>query len=513
MTDEPRLEDTAADTPEATATADTPETTATAEQPAKLHQQVEFRDIGPCKKHIKVTVERDDILKRLNDKFSELVVDAQVRGFRPGKAPRQLIERQFRKDVNDQVRAEILLQSLEQLAEDHDVAPLTAPDIDPTKIDIPKEGPMIYEFEVEVRPQFDLPDWRGLKLKRPVKTFTEEDVLREERRLLEPHGQLVPKPDAAGGAPVVESGDLVVADITTKDGDRLIGQIKEAQLRVEPRLVFKDAVAAHFGEQIQGAKPGETRTVDITLSEASADAALRGKTVQGVVEVKDIKTYRLPEITHELMHHFGVHSREQLHEAIRVALDRRLEYQQRQSARQQVLQHITAAATWELPEEMLRRHARSAFDRRVMEMREAGISDDQIRARQVMLSRDVLESTKMALKEQFVLQKLAEVEKLDVSEDDMNDAIENIARQYDEAPRRIRARLEKEDMMDALAAEIIERKALDLILQSAEYEDVPLDQAESATVATVEEQAVPGEMADPTAPPPAEEKTEPTAQS
>ena len=70
------------------------------------------------------------------------------------------------------MKGEILLQSLEQLAEDHDVAPLAAPDIDPSKIEIPKEGPLIYEFDVEVRPQFDLPNYKGLKLKRPVKTFT-----------------------------------------------------------------------------------------------------------------------------------------------------------------------------------------------------------------------------------------------------------------------------------------------------------------------------------------------------
>ena len=89
---------------------------------------------------------------------------------------------------------------------------------------------------------------------------------------------------------------------------------------------------------------------------------------------------------------------------------------------------------------------------------------------------DVLQSTALALKEHFVLQKIAEVEKIDVDDDDINDEIERIADQNDESPRRVRARLEKEDLLETLAAEIIERKALDLILDSAEYEDVPLDQ-------------------------------------
>src|SRR5205823_4542307 len=96
-----------------------------------------------------------------------------------------------------------------------------------------------------------------------------------------------------------------------------------------------------------------------------------------------------------------------------------------------------------------------------------------------------------------------EVEKIEVTDDDLNDEIERLAEQNDESPRKLRARMEKEDLLDALAAEMIERKALDLILNSAEYEDVPLGHAERAPdVATVEVQATPGELPDPTAAPP-----------
>src|SRR5262249_18190860 len=148
---------------------------------------------GPCRKHIKVSVERKDIDGRMGEKFKELMVDAPVAGFRPGKAPRKIVERRFAKDVGEQVKAEVLLASLQQLAEDHDIAPLTAPDIDPGTIELPGEGPLVYEFEVEVRPQFDLPNYKGLKIRRPVHTFTDEEVAEEERRLLATYGQVIPK--------------------------------------------------------------------------------------------------------------------------------------------------------------------------------------------------------------------------------------------------------------------------------------------------------------------------------
>jgi trigger factor len=500
MTDEPRPAE--AGTEEA-GTATQAEGQEHQDEAKKLHQTVEIRDVGPCKKHIKVSIEREDIDKRLDEKFKELGTDAAVPGFRPGKAPRKLIERRFHTEVGDQVRAELLLTSLEQLADEHDIAPLAPPNLDPFSVALPKEGPLVYEFDVEVRPEFDLPNYKGLKLKRPVKEYTDEDVATEKRRLLAPYAQVVPKPE--GNAQV---GDIVVADITVRDGERVLNQMKEHRVRLENKLAFKDGVAPRFGEQLRGASAGDKRNVDIDLSTAAADESLRGKRVQAEFAVSDVKALRMPELTHEFLHNFGVHSEEQLDELIRVLLKRRLEYLQRQSARQQVAAHIAATQQWQLPEDLLIRQARKALARRVMEMQSEGISEEEIRSRQRMLEQDILQTTALSLKEHFVLQKIAEVEKIDVDEADIDDEIERMAEQGDESPRRVRARLEKEDLLEALAAEIIERKALDLILDSAEYEEVPLDQDEAgAPVATVETQTVPGEMKDMTTPPP-EEKPE-----
>jgi trigger factor len=494
---------------EATATAtetpvDAPATEEGGEpKPQKLQQTVEMKDVGPCKKHIKVVVDRKDIDEQLNKKFSELVKESNVPGFRPGKAPRKVVTRLYRKEVVDQIKGQVLLASLEQLAEDHDIAPLSAPNIDPSKIDIPEEGPFVYEFDVEVRPQFDLPDYKGLKLKRPVRTFSDEDVEREEKRILARYGRVIPK---EGGT--VELGDYIVTDLTTRQGDQTIGTAKEITIRVEPRLAFKDGVAEQFGQHVVGAKAGDVRVVDIVMSDSVAVGALAGKTVQATFEIKDVKQQQLPELTHEFLHTFGVHSPEQLREQVRMLLDRRLEYEQRQSAREQVLARITDASQWDLPQDLLMRQARKALARKVMEMREAGMSEEEILGRERMMRQDVLRSTEASLKEHFVLQKIAETEKIDVSEDEINEEIERIAEQNNEAPRRVRARFEKEDLLDTLAAQIIERKTLDLVLGSAEYEDVQVGAEAEKAIATSEQQAVPGEMKDPTAAPPAAEQGE-----
>ncbi len=464
----------------------------------RLNQTIEMNDVGPCKKHIKVKIDRADIDKRCDEEYGKLVFDAQIPGFRPGKAPRKVVVRRFQKDVLNQVKGQVILASLEQLAEDHDLAPLSAPNINPDSLVIPEEGDFVYEFDVEVRPEFDLPNYKGLKLKRPVKEFTDEDVEKEEHRILSRLGQMVPKPE--GDAQV---GDYVTVDMTTRFEGQVIGDAREITLRVDDRLAFKDGVAEGFSKKIAGVNPGDTRDIELTLAENVADQALRSKTAIATMEVKEVKQIRLPEMTEELLDNFGAQNAEQFRERVRALMEARLEYEQRKSARDQVIEQIAVASDWELPQDLLVRQARKSLARRVMEMRESGMSDEEIEARQRLLQQDVLKNTANLLKEHFVLQRIAEEEDIDVTDDEIDAEIDRIAEQSDESARRVRAQMEREDLIETLAAQLIERKTLDMILDSAEYEEVPLDEEES--IGSVEEQAVPGELRDATAEEAAEE--------
>jgi len=360
----------------------------------KLPQTVEIRDVGPCKKHVKVTVDRAAIDARFDEKFTDLVQSDQsyVNGFRPGKAPRKIIERRYKKEVAAEIKTEILMASLEQLAEEQAISPLSPPELDPGTIGIPDAGPFVYEFDIEVRPEFDLPSYKGLTLRRPTHAFTDADVAQEAKRFLERFGQIVPKDDQTTAL-----DDIVTADVTILRDGKELNKLEEIQVKVEQRLALADGVAEDFGKQLAGAKPGDTRTVDIVLSQEMANPALRGSKVQAAFTIKDVKTVKSPEMTPELLGYFGVKTGEQFNELIRVRLERQLEYSQRQTARTQVLEKLAGDAKWELPQDLLRRQARKTLARRVMEMRNSGMTDEQIAGRQRVLEMDSLRSTAAAL--------------------------------------------------------------------------------------------------------------------
>jgi trigger factor len=485
---------------EETTTIDTPDAldAPAAAVPEKLQQAVEITDVGPCKKHVKVTVDRAAINTRFAEKFDQLMVEnpAHIPGFRPGKAPKKIVQKKFSKEVTAEVRQEVLMASLEQLADEAKLSPLSPPDLDPAKVLIPEDDtlPLVYEFDIEVRPEFDLPDYKGLKLRRPTYEFTEADVAKEKRRILEPMGTIVPKEPDAGGKQVVALDDVIVANLTIKDGDAELNKVSEVQLKVEKRLALDDGIAEDFGKELVGATPGDTRTVTIVLRADLANEALRGKSVQAVFDIQDVKVIRQPELTPDLLERLGVNNAEQLDEAIRVRLERYLDYTQRQTARAQVLEKLAGAANWELPQDLLRRQARRTLQRKVLEMRSAGMTEEQIQSRERLLVQDALRSTAAALKETFVLQKIAEVEDVKIEDADLDAEIDAIAERTDETPRKVRARLERDDLMESLASELLERKALDLVLQAAEYEDYkfnPLADEEQQGMATVSAAAAP----------------------
>jgi len=439
-----------------------------AEAKPKLNLQVDVQSRGACERHISVTVAREDIDRYFDKEYSELMGSAQVPGFRPGHVPRRLVETRFRKDVAERVKSSLLMDSIGQLSEERELAAISEPDFDLDAIELPDEGPMTYEFDLEVRPEFDLPEWKGLKIERPVREFADKDVDRALQNLLVRHGHLVPHHGPA------EAGDYVSTSLTFTHEGKVLSSADEELIRIRPVLSFRDGNIEKFDELMQGVRSGETRVAEARLSDSAPNEALRGKTVTATFEVKEVKKLQLPELTPDFLDALGdFQSEAELRDAIRDNLVRQLEYQQRRRAREQITGALTVSATWDLPPELLRRQSERELSRAVLELRRSGFGDEEIRAYENDLRQNSLQATARALKEHFILERIAEEEKIEDEPGDYDEEIRLLAAQSGETPRRVRARLEKSGRMDVLRNQIIERKVIDLILAHAVFTDAP----------------------------------------
>ena len=141
------------------------------EEQQKINLSIKVDSPSACQRHVTVTIPRDEIERYYDKAFSELMGSAAVPGFRAGRAPRKLIESRFRKEVTDQVKGSLLMDSMTQITEDQDFSAISEPDFDPLAVEVPDDGPMTFEFDLEVRPEFDLPQWKGLTIERPIREF------------------------------------------------------------------------------------------------------------------------------------------------------------------------------------------------------------------------------------------------------------------------------------------------------------------------------------------------------
>jgi trigger factor len=439
-----------------------------AEEQQKLDLSVNVETLGTCERKIKVTVSEGDIQRYFDLVYDNMIPQAAIPGFRIGKAPRKLIESRFRKEAAEQVKGQLLMDSISQVTDEQKLSAISEPDMDFDSVVIPDNGPMTFEFRLEVRPEFDMPEWKGLSVERPVRDFTAADVDQQLKQILRRHGRLIPHSGAAA------IGDYITATITFKQGDILVSTLPEQQLCIRPVLSFRDGKIIDFGKALEGAKAGDTRTANTEISGDAPNENLRGKTISAEFTVLDVKKLEMPELNQQFLRDIGDFANEgELRDFVMEELKRQLTYHQRQRAREQITAALTKNANWELPQELLKKQSVRELQRRVMELKRSGFGDDVIQAHANELRQNAMAITERALKEHFILERLAEEQKIEDDAKDYDEEIALIAQQQGESPRRLRAQLEKRDQMDILRNQIIERKTIDLVLGEAKFKDVP----------------------------------------
>ncbi|MHB0957019.1 MAG: trigger factor [Pirellulaceae bacterium] len=444
---------------------------AEATEKPKLALEVKIDKPGACQRHITVTVARSDVDRYLSEAFDELKPKAEVPGFRPGRAPRKLVETRFKDQVGDQVKGSLLMDSLSQVSEEYEFSAISEPNFDLDAVSLPEDGPFTFEFDIEVRPEFDVPKWGGLQLERPIREYSDEDVERHLGKLLKRYAKLI---DRDGGA---EPEDVLDVNVAVTHAGKLVTEHENVRVTLLPNLSLRDVTIAHFDELMAGAVVGETRSTVVTLSDGAENEAMRGQEVAVSFKVTGIRHLELPKLNQAFLESIGgFNDEDELREAVRSELVRQAVFAQQRRLREQITTTLIQGADWELPPDLVRRQAKRELERMVLELQSSGFSAEMIRNYANQIRQNSLRSTEAALKEHFIFERIAEEEEIEADPADYETEIRSIAEQSGDSVRRVRARLEKRGQMDALRNQIIERKVVDLICSQAQFTDTPLEE-------------------------------------
>jgi trigger factor len=461
------------------------------EEKKKLDFHVKVDTPSACERHVVITIPRTEVDRYQKEAFNDIVPKAQLPGFRNGKAPRKLVESQFKDQVAEQVKSSLVMDSLQLVTDAGHFSAISEPDFDYNAVVLPPEGDFRYEFKIEVRPDFETPKWEGLSLTRPACDLTEQHVDNHLSRTLT---RFMTGEPIEGEA---KAGDTVTLNATfTVDGKKL-SELEEESVVVRKSLMFGDAAIADFDKLVVGKKEGDKFTTLIKISETAANEDYRGKEVEAEFEINEIRRIEVSEISSKQLDDLGFESVDELRSFVRTELERQFKYHQQQAVRKQVVDQLTRDANWEMPESLIRRQTQRELQRLQLELQRNSFSPEQVSGYLNASRLNARESTIRALREHFVLEKIAEDLKVEPSPADYDEEIELIAEQSDTSPRRVRARLEKSGQMDAIRNQIIERQVIEKITEAAKVTDVPdeeflMDRSPSSNVDFL----IAGEMVD-----------------
>lgn len=435
--------------------------TAETEAPVKLDLQVKIDKPSSCERHVVVTVPRAEIDRYFHKSYDEIAPKADLPGFRPGKVPRKLLESRFKKTVADQVKSSLVMDSLQQITDGGEFSAIAEPDMDFGAVKLPDTGDFTFEFKIEVRPEFDTPDWKGLSLTKSEYPVTDQDVDRQLQRTLE----RVTPGEAFDGD--IQFGDRALVNATFKVDGKSISFLEEELITIRPKLSLADSIVENFGDGMVGKKEGDSVDFEFTILDTSLNEAFRGKKVNATFEILEIRRVNADALGASQLDNLGFDNVEELRDFVRSELQRQAEYYQNQELREQIVAKLTEGANWDLPPRTVRRQSDRELQRRVLELRRNGFSDDQIRNVVNSMRRNIEDLTKGSLREHFLLEKIAEELKIEPSEEEYDEEVKLIAEQSDLSPRQVRAKLERTGQMDALRNQILERTVINKIVEVA----------------------------------------------
>ncbi len=450
--------------------------TATVDAPFKYDVAIE--DAGPGAKKLTVKIPQDHINAQLAVQMKDLRQHAQLPGFRPGKIPQGLLEKRFGGDVREQVRKNLVGDAFRQAVEEHKLEILGEPEVlDPQALQLSTDGGMNFSFTVEVQPTFELPNLKGVKVKKPKITVTDANVDQAMQNLREQQGTLVPVPNNTA-APK----DFLVGDFKLKLDGAVLGQTNDAQLVVRNGRIAGIEVPDLEGK-LTGVKPGETRSFTVDVPADHPQEQIKGKTVEVEVVIKDLKRLELAVIDADFLESLGFENEGELREALKEQLVQRIDFDVAQAMRSQVARYLLENVNFTLPAKLSQMQANRVLNRRATDLLSRGMPREQIEANLAALQAGSSEEAQRELKLFFTLQKIASDREVNVDEATVNGRIAMIAATQGLRPEKLKQQMAKDGSLQNLFLQLREQGALDTIVADADIEEVAVDADKASQMA------------------------------
>ncbi len=432
----------------------------------KLTPKFEIQEVGPCKLKVKIEVGADKVKEHIEEKYRELSESVALPGFRKGHAPRNLLERKFGKAMLDDLKFELLNHSFEEVKEEKKLEPVGEPEIDVEMLAVEEGKPFSFELTLEVRPTIEVKNYEGLKARKPALRVEEKEIDSVLEGFREAKAELVPAEDATARA-----DDQVTADFELSSEGKSIDKAENLAVFLNPDITFYGLPLPEFHKALEGRKVGETADYKVTLPEAFTDKAYAGKEAVIRVSLKSVKRKRLPEVDAEFAKSFDMDSLEELREHLRKRIEREKEAAAREKMSEDIVDELIKTNDFPMPEGLVAAGTEEALRRAQLELTMQGVAEDQVKETIEKDKDKSRESMARSLKAHFILEHIAQKERIYVTEDQVEERVGQMAARFGKWPHEMKAYLEEQGLLTQLRRRMREDLVREFLVSKAVIEE------------------------------------------
>ena len=439
-----------------------------------MKMEVSVEDINSVKKTLHIEIPEEEVVRELDSAYNALKKNAKVKGFRPGKVPRSALERLFKKDVHADVTSRLIQSSFIDAIKETELKIVGNPQVDPPEL--AATGPYKYDATVEIPPEIKDIDYSGLTLKRSNYRVSDEEIDAQLKMLQKNFArqQKIEKNRAT------EQGDLVLIDFEGfKDGRSFAETAKTENFSLK---IGEGPVLKEFDDQLVGMNPGDSKEFKVTFPEDYHNKKLADLEISFQVTLHEIREEVLPAIDDALAKKAGQYENlDDLKKVIADNLEQGYAKRVEQELHEQIYSELISRSDFEVPDAMVEmelegivEEAIRSFSYRNITMEELGLSRESI-------AENYRDTAFKQVKRHLLLGKIIEQESLAVADDELEDALNEMAENFKQPVEEIKKYYDQnKDKLEFFKHTLLEKKAIKLIIESSKIEDIEPEKAEAA---------------------------------
>ena len=428
--------------------------------------KVTVEDVSSVKKILHIEIPEDRVIRELDNAYKNLKKTAKIKGFRPGKAPRSVLERLFKKDVHNDVTSKLLQDSFVEALKEIDLNIAGNPKIDTPGLE--EKGPYKYKATVEIKPEIEEIDFKGLLLKKKLYQVTDEEMDVQLKMLQKNLAQQNPISEDRA----VRENDFVLIDYEGfKDGKPFAETQKTENFTMK---IGDGHILKEFDEELIGMKPGDTREIKVNFPENYFNAKLANLEITFQVKLHQIREEILPEFDDEFAQKLGQYETlDDLKNAITDNLNQGYAKRAEQELNEQIFEALIAKSEFEVPDAMVDyelegiiEEAERSFAYHNKSMEDAGLSRE-------ILSEKYRDTAEKKVRRHLILDKIVEQENMTLTDQELEDGFKEMAQTFNQPLEEIKNFYKQnKDKLEFFKHTLLEKKAIKLIIESSTIEEV-----------------------------------------